>query len=85
MALITDVHSDPNSRQVLEEAVGFPFIIYVRVPIGGKDQVVRGPVFFHYKFKQPMSTRLTNEQWQKTLMERKQPSLPGWTGSFIAK
>jgi hypothetical protein len=83
MAVIADVHTDPNSGQVLEEAVGFPFIIYVRVSIKGKDQTVQGPVFSYYEFKQPMADRLTDEKWQKMLEEGQGPLLPRWTGKFI--
>jgi hypothetical protein len=85
MALIADVHTDPNSGQVLEEAVGFPFIIYVKVSIKGKDQIVQGPVFSYYEFKQPMSDRLTDEKWQSILKAGKEPSLPKWTSGFIGK
>jgi hypothetical protein len=85
MAVIADVHTDPNSGQVLEEAVGFPSIIYVKVSIGGKDQIVQGPVFSYYEFKQPMSDRLTDEKWQRMLKEGQEPSLPGWTSEFIGQ
>jgi hypothetical protein len=85
MAMVTDVHTDPNSEQVLEEAVGFPFIIYVRVFVKGKDQIVQGPVFSYYEFKQPLSNRLTDEQWQMMLRTNQEPSLPEWTGKFIGK
>ena len=85
MALIADVHTDPNSGQVLEEAVGFSFIIYVKASIKGKDQIVQGPVFSYYEFKQPMSDRLTDEKWQRMLMEGHEPSLPKWTSEFIGK
>ena len=85
MALIADVHTDPNSGQVLEEAVGPPFIIYVKVPVEGEDQIVQGPVFSYYEFKQPMSDRLTDEQWQLMLKEGREPAWPGWTGNFIGK
>ena len=40
LAVIADVHTDPNSGQVLEEGVGFPFVIYVKASIKGKDQIV---------------------------------------------
>ena len=83
MAIIADVHTDPNSEQVLEEAVGFPFVIYVKASIKGKDQIVQGPVFSYYEFKQPMSDRLTDEQWQGMLEEGQEPSLPKWTGKFM--
>ncbi|MBE9522169.1 MAG: DUF3160 domain-containing protein, partial [Proteobacteria bacterium] len=85
MAVIADVHTDPNSGHVLEEAVGFPSIIYVKVSIGGKDQIVRGPVFSYYEFKQPMSNRLTDEQWQKILKEGREPPLPKWSDEFVSK
>jgi len=85
MAVIADVHTDPNSGQVLEEAVGFPSIIYVRVSIDGKEQIVRGPVFSYYEFRQPMSDRLTDEGWQQMLQKGQEPSLPGWTNEFIGQ
>jgi hypothetical protein len=85
MAIIADVHTDPNSGQVLEEAVGFPSIIYVKVSIGGKDQIVRGPVFSYYEFRQPMSDRLTDEGWQQMLQKGEEPPLPPWTSEFIGQ
>ncbi|WP_457571276.1 DUF3160 domain-containing protein, partial [Desulfovulcanus sp.] len=85
MAIVADVHTDPNSEQVLEEAVGFPFIIYVKVSVKGKNQIVQGPVFSYYEFKQPLSNRLADEQWQMMLRENQEPSLPKWTSKFIGK
>jgi hypothetical protein len=85
MAVIADIHTDPNSGQVLEEAVGFPSIIYVKVSIGGKDQIVRGPVFSYYEFRQPMSDRLTDEGWQQMLQKGEEPPLPPWTSEFIGQ
>ncbi|NWH03519.1 DUF3160 domain-containing protein [Desulfobacter latus] len=85
MAVIADVHTDPNSRQVLEEGVGFPFIIYVRVSIEGMEKILRGPVFSYYEFKKPMSDRLTDEQWKWMLKEGQEPHLPRWTSEFIGK
>ena len=85
MAVIADVHTDPNSGQVLEEGVGFPFIIYARVCIEGMEKILRGPVFSYYEFKKPMSDRLTDEQWKWMLKEGQEPPLPRWTSEFIAK
>lgn len=85
MAVIADVHTDPNSGQVLEEAVGFPSIIYVKGSVEGKDQVVQGPVFSYYEFKQPMSERLTDEQWQQMLEKGREPPLPRWSSTFTVK
>jgi hypothetical protein len=69
---------------VLEEAVGFPSIIYVKVSIEGKERRVQGPVFSYYEFKQPMADRLTDETWQEMLANNQEPLLPEWTKGFVA-
>ena len=85
MAVIADVHTDPNSGMVLEEAVGAPFIMFVDISADEKDRVARGPVFSYYEFKQPMSDRLTDEHWQKILKQGREPPLPSWSGDFVSK
>jgi len=80
MALVADVHTDVNTGQVLEEAVGDAFLIYVVVPVEGELVVAQGGVFSYYEFTWPMAERLTDEAWQA--MEPK-PDLPIWTKSFI--
>ncbi len=70
MAVIADVHTEPNSKQVLEEGVGYPSIIYVKLP----GKVVRGGIFSYYEFKAPMDERYTDEKWQEEL--RKNPPKP---------
>jgi hypothetical protein len=82
MALVADVHTDSNTRQVLEEGVGDAFPIYVVVLVEGEQVVAMGGVFSYYEFKQPMNDRLTDEAWQA--MSPK-PGRPGWTGSFIVE
>jgi hypothetical protein len=80
MAIIADVHTDPNTQQVLEEGVGDAFLIVVLVPVGQDVFAARGGVFSYYEFKQPLDNRLTDEQWQK--LDPK-PDQPNWTNSFI--
>lgn len=82
MAIIADVHTDPNTSQVLEEGVGDAFPIYVVVLINGQQVITVGGVFSYYEFKQPMDDRLTDELWQA--MEPK-PARPAWTESFIVE
>ena len=77
--IVADVHTDVNTSQVLEEGVGKVFIIFVVVEVNGRIQIVQGGIFSYYEFLQPMSNRLTDEEWQ--LMEP--PPLPEWTSSFI--
>jgi len=85
MMVISDVHTDANTARVLEEAVGYPFIIYVMVPIEGKLTLTRGAVFSYYEFPQPIDKRLTDEEWQKILEMGKEPALPEWTEGFMVK
>jgi len=79
VAIVADVHTDVNTSMVLEEGVGNVFLIFVVVKIDGRILITKGGVFSYYEFLQPMSNRLTDEQWQA--MEK--PPLPEWTNSFI--
>ena len=82
MAIVADVHTDLNSGQALEEAVGAAFRIIVLAPIGDQPTPAVGGVFSYYEFKQPLAQRLTDEAWQAlpTL-----PARPSWTRSFIVE
>ncbi len=82
MALIADVHTDPNTNQVLEEGVGDAFPIYVVVLVEGRQVVALGGVFSYYEFKWPIGDRLTDEDWQAM---SPRPDGPVWTGSFIVE
>lgn len=82
MALVADVHADPNSGQVLEEAVGDAFPIYVVTLVDGQQAVAVGGVFSYYEFKQPVADRLTDEAWQA--MDPR-PARPDWTSSFVVE
>ncbi|PIS28886.1 MAG: hypothetical protein COT43_05315 [Candidatus Marinimicrobia bacterium CG08_land_8_20_14_0_20_45_22] len=83
MAVIADVHTEPNSAQVLEEGVGYPFEIYVIVKVGDDLVLTRGGGFSYYEFKHPMADRLTDEAWQEMLKSSTPPEIPQWTESFI--
>lgn len=82
--LIADVHTDTNSQQVLEEGIGYVDLLIVayKYPDG---QIIAGagPVFSYYEFKQPMSDRLTDEEWIQMLEKGQQPDRPAWTTSFV--
>ncbi|MDY6875597.1 MAG: DUF3160 domain-containing protein [Chloroflexota bacterium] len=82
MALVADVHTDPNTNQVLEEGVGDAFPIYVVVLVDGQQVVALGGVFSYYEFKWPMDDRLTDEAWQEM---SPLPDRPAWTESFIVE
>ncbi len=84
--MIADVHTDCNSRQCLEEGVGYVKLIVVayRLP-DGRILVGAGPVMTHYEFKHPMSDRLTDEKWREMLKDDKAPELPEWSRNYSAK
>lgn len=80
--IIADVHTDSNTRNVLEEAVGYVKIVVVayKVP-DGTVLIGAGPVMSYYEFKQPMKDRLTDEKWQQ-LLASNPPEQPQWISSF---
>jgi hypothetical protein len=85
MDLIADVHTDLNTKQVLEEGVGSPFDIFVMVEDGKGKRLCRGGVFSYYEFKHPLDDRLTDERWQEMGKENQRPPQPDWVGGFTAE
>lgn len=84
--IIADVHTDTNTEQVLEEAVGYVNLIIVTYQTADGHIIAgAGPVFSYYEFKQPMSDRLTDEEWKHLLENQQQPNRPTWTMSFLAE
>lgn len=78
MANIADVHTVLNNY--LEAGVGPADQIFVVVPIGGKLYLTRGAIFSYYEFVH--GSRLTDEEWQKMIREKKEPAQPDWTKSY---
>lgn len=83
-ALVADVATDPGG-QVLEEAIGRVFEIYVVAPVEGRLVLTKGGVFSHYEFAQPLGDRLTDEAWRARVDAGDLPPLAGWTGSFVVE
>ena len=63
-ALVVDVATDPNGS-VLEIGCGNPREISVVVPVDGKLRIATGSVYNFYQFEQPLSERLTDNEWRK--------------------
>jgi hypothetical protein len=80
--IIADVHTDSNTRQVLEEGVGYVDLIVVayKVP-DGRILIGAGPVMSYYEFKQPMEERLTDEEWRE-MLSSEAPERPEWYFNF---
>lgn len=84
--IVADVHTDTNSGQVLQEAVGYVNLIVVAYKDrDGRISIGAGPVFSYYEFKESMSNRLTDEQWKGLLDAGQQPNRPQWTRSFLSE
>lgn len=82
--LIADVHTDINSYQVLEEAVGnVKFIVAAYTIPDGRIILGAGPVFSYYEFKWPMDDRLTDEKWTEMMEKGENPPQPDWVRSFV--
>jgi hypothetical protein len=80
--LIADVHTEGNTKKVLEEGVGYikTLIVAYKLPQGHILLGV-GPVFSYYEFKQPMENRLTDETWREILKTNPPPE-PEWVKNF---
>ncbi len=83
--LVADVHTDQNSKKVLEEGVGYVELLVAayRIP-DGTIALGAGPVLSYYEFKHPMDDRLTDEKWREILAgtEPGMPAPPEWTATY---
>lgn len=80
--LVADVHTDGNTKKVLEEGVGYikTLVVAYKLP-EGHILVGVGPIFSYYEFKQPMDNRLTDEAWRE-MLDKKAPLEPEWIKTF---
>lgn len=80
--LVSDVHSDPNSDICLQEGVGPVRLMIVVIPTEEGNIVAFGAVFEHYEFTQPMSNRLSDEEWTAMLEDGTAPEPAPWAKDF---
>jgi len=80
--IVADVHTDQNTKQVLEEAIGYVRLMVVayRVP-DGRILLGAGPVMSYYEFKHPIEDRLTDEAWRE-MLSSSPPENPEWVPNF---
>ncbi len=77
--LVADVHTDANTMQCLEEAIGYLDLILVAYKMD-KIYIGAGATLSYYEFKQPITNRLNDEEWKENI-ERFQR--PAWISSFF--
>jgi hypothetical protein len=79
MAVVTDVHTDNNSETVLQEGIGAPFLLKLKIRQKNKTILLTGGIFSYYEFKHPMKDRLTDERWRETILKKSPlPLLSKW-------
>ena len=64
--VVADIATDPNGS-VLEVASGKAQRMYVVFPLDGELHIGSGSVYSFYQFEQPISERLTDEEWRAML------------------
>ncbi len=83
--LIADVHTDQNSREVLEEGTGYVDLgVFVYRQPDGRLVLGAGPVLSYYEFRHPMNDRLTDEKWRGLLASTDAPAAPEWTRPYTS-
>ena len=78
MPLVVDVHQDPQSGLVLQEAVGKPLEVIALVKVNGSTKLVKGGTYSHYEFTRSTDQVLNDNEWVHLLESANKPSLPGW-------
>jgi hypothetical protein len=79
MAVVTDVHTDSNSKMVLQEGIGPPFLLRLKIKKKNKTITFSGGIFSYYEFKQPIKDRLTDERWRESILRKSHiPLLSKW-------
>jgi len=81
--LVADVHSSYNTRLALEEATGYPLILYAAFELDGQLQLFTGASYAYYEFTVPLEERLTDEQWVALFDSGQAPPRPAWTDEWI--
>ncbi|MBR2825606.1 MAG: sigma-70 family RNA polymerase sigma factor [Solobacterium sp.] len=84
-ALVTDIATDGEKGECLQLAIGKPQEIIVAVYFDDDIRFATGAVYSYYQFTQPISNRLTDEEWQDRVRANEVPNMPVWTSSFYHK
>lgn len=82
--VVADVHTDPESRQCLEVAVGDAMLGVIAIDNDNDRMVYVGPLYSYYEFRHPVENRLTDPDWGQMIYSGKTPPRPDWTKTFAA-
>jgi hypothetical protein len=76
--IVVDVHTNPDSRSVLEQAVGDCQFLVVAVDNEDDRMIYVGPAYSYYELHQPVEQRLTDQGWAHMLHTGNAPVRPAW-------
>lgn len=87
IAVVADIYTRNvpgcSKNGILHVATGNANNIYVVVEMGGYLYLTRGATFSYYEFIEELGTRLTDEEWQERLEDKKAPPIPEWMHDII--
>jgi hypothetical protein len=81
---VADVHTDPNTRQVLEVGVGRIDTLFVAIDNEADLTMYAGPTLSYHEFLQPAEKRLTDPEWREMIINGEAPAAPPWTDAFMS-
>lgn len=82
--LIADVHTETNTKKVLEVGTGkIDWVLVAHASKDGRIGLAVGPIYSYYEFPWPMDDRLTDEKWRDMLRETPPPERPDWVVASI--
>ncbi|BBO33952.1 DUF3160 domain-containing protein [Lacipirellula parvula] len=79
---VVDVHTDPNSGNVLEVGVGDCNFLVAAIDNDGDRMIYVGPAYSYYEFQRPAKERWTDQEWQQLLVGEERPLRPEWVDAF---
>ena len=84
VTLVADVHTEGNTKKVLEIGTGkLDWLLVAHLAQDGRIGLAVGPVLGYYEFPWPMDDRLTDEKWRMMLDEGEAPLRPDWVKELL--
>jgi len=69
-SMIADVHTDSNTKKVLEVGTGkVDWVLVAHKSKNNRIGIAVGPIFSYYEFSWPMKDRLTDEKWRNEILD----------------
>lgn len=82
--IIADIHTDAVNREILYEATGKPYLIYVAVTDQNGTRLTRGLAYNHYELTGPLTERYSDEDWQERVYAQDNlPPADEWSQDLI--